>query len=141
MEFLNQGTPNIIGKNDGIFVKKENGTQVEYFLFDHFEIHTNIIPAGCVQDWHAHKKIEEIIVINSGILFLEWLEDDICSKEITSGQMIRMNNSIHRISNICESKVECTIFRFVAPNENQAEIIKNDKRIYSEEEIKKLIEL
>ncbi|MEI5995119.1 cupin domain-containing protein [Candidatus Enterococcus mansonii] len=131
--------PNIVKQTEAISIKKANGTEVDYYLFDAFEIHTNVIPAGCVQDWHVHKKIEEIIVINKGCILLEWLETDIIKEEVRSGEIIRMNSSIHRISNKGESEAICTIFRFVSPIEDQSEVIKNDKKSYSSEEIKQKI--
>lgn len=138
MTFQNR-TPKFINPKDARSLTKENGTKVDYFLFDTFEIHTNIIPKNCVQDWHSHQDIEEIIVVTKGILLLEWLENKIKQRKITCGEMIRMNNSIHRISNIENSPVECTVFRFVSPEKNQSEVIKNDKQVYSDEEIEKLL--
>ncbi|MBM7689967.1 hypothetical protein BCR24_13800 [Enterococcus ureilyticus] len=132
--------PIIIDQTNAVSVTKENGTDVSYFLFDTFEVHTNVIPAGCVQDWHVHNKIEEIIVVNEGTLFLEWIESAIINKTVTTGEMIRMNNSIHRISNTSDTVAKCTIFRFVSPSEDQSEIIKTDKKIYSEEEIASLVQ-
>lgn len=127
--------PTIIKKSKAITVEKANKTSVDYFLFDTFEIHQNIVPSGCVQDWHQHTKIEEIILIHSGSLQLEWLENGYHKKEVNTGEIIRMNKSIHRISNIGQAEVTFTVFRFVATNENQSTIIKTDKKIYSEEEI------
>ncbi|MFD2386457.1 hypothetical protein [Enterococcus rivorum] len=65
---MNKRKPKIVKQNEALSLKKENGTEVDYFLFDKFEVHTNIIPAGCVQDWHSHQAIEEIIVVNEGTL-------------------------------------------------------------------------
>lgn len=138
MTFQNR-TPKFIDPKDAISITKENGTKVGYYLFDTFEIHTNLIPEMSVQDWHSHQDIEEIIVVNKGSLLLEWIENEIKQRKVNCGEIIRMNNSIHRISNIENSSAECTIFRFVAPEKDQSEVIKNDKRIYTDEEIGNLL--
>ena len=67
--------PDILDQTDAISITKENKTNVDYFLFDTFEIHKNMLPVGCVQDWHQHSSIEEIILINSGTLLLERIEN------------------------------------------------------------------
>ncbi|MHC5217078.1 cupin domain-containing protein [Enterococcus sp. LJL128] len=131
--------PDIMTQMDALSVTKENGTAVGYFLFDTFEVHTNTIPAGCVQDWHAHKEIEEIIVVNKGSLCVEWIDDLLQCRQVAAGELIRMNKSIHRISNPGKTIAECTIFRFVPPKENQAAVIKNDKQVFSEAEAARLL--
>lgn len=61
-------------------------------------------------------------------------------KYVKTGEMIRMNSSIHRILNESGLEVQCTIFRFVSPSESQANIIKKDKRVYSDEEITRMLQ-
>lgn len=137
---MEQIEPEIIGDSQAITLTKENGTQVAYYLFDTFEIHSNLIPAGCIQDWHQHQQIEEIIVAQKGILTVEWLtEGQIKRAQAAAGEKIRLKNSIHRISNPSEEPATCVIFRFVQPSENQAETIKQDKKIYSDEDIQALL--
>ncbi|MFD2386458.1 hypothetical protein [Enterococcus rivorum] len=51
------------------------------------------------------------------------------------GEIIRMNNSIHRLSNQGSLDAKCLIFRFVSPADSQSDIIKNDKKVYSDEEV------
>ncbi|MTD37646.1 cupin [Erwinia sp. CPCC 100877] len=131
--------PTIVNKKQALSVTKENGTEVSYFLFDKFEVHTNVIPVNCIQDWHAHQLIEEIIVLNKGSLLLEWLTDGLKRKKVSTGEVIRMNNSIHRISNEDQVTAECTIFRFVSPSAPQAAEIQSDKRVYSQQEINELL--
>jgi len=130
--------PDILDQADAISIVKENKTIVDYFLFDTFEIHKNLVPAGCVQDWHQHKMIEEIIFINSGSLLLEWMDAGDKKKLVKTGEIIRMNNSIHRISNLGSFDAEFIVFRFVSPNKDQSNIIKADKKVYTDEEIEVL---
>ena len=132
--------PTITKQDESLSIKKENGTVVDYFLFDKFEVHTNSIPAGCVQDWHIHNDIEEIILVHEGSLHLEWIETERIEQEVQTGEIIRMNKSIHRLSNPGTSEAKCVIIRFVSPTENQQEKIKNDKIIYSDAEIEQLLQ-
>jgi quercetin dioxygenase-like cupin family protein len=60
---------------DAIHVKKENGTDVSYYIFDEFEIHLNIIAPKSIQEWHFHSQIEETILVTKGNLCCKWLED------------------------------------------------------------------
>lgn len=130
----------IINKKSAISVEKDNGTLVDYFLFEEFEVHYNKIPASCVQDWHSHHAIEEIIVVNQGILVVEWIENrKICKKIVGEKEIIRMKNSIHRISNRLNVIAECTIFRFVPQNQDYSQLIKQDKKGYSLNEIQSIL--
>ena len=82
---------NIIPKSDGIFVKKDEGTEVVYHLFDEFEIHHNIVPAGTKQQWHHHKVIEEALFIVDGKLEARWKEDGALKTQIVqSGDLVRV---------------------------------------------------
>lgn len=129
-----------VESNGGISTVKDNGTIVDYFLFDTFEIHKNVVPGGCVQDWHSHQKIEEVVLLNEGELYVEWLDnEEVHSRKIEAGGILRLKNSIHRLLNKCGEPADLTIFRFVSPSESQAETIKHDKKIYSDNEIKSLI--
>ena len=50
-------------KEDSISVKKPNGTEVDYFIFDEYEIHLNKIPSHSIQEWHRHQKIDEALIM------------------------------------------------------------------------------
>jgi uncharacterized cupin superfamily protein len=63
MDSYKKTHPEILAKKQAIFVEKDNGTQVDYFLFDTCEVHTNRIPPGSIQDWHAHEKIDELVIV------------------------------------------------------------------------------
>lgn len=126
----------IIKADEGISVVKESGTAVAYYLFDNFEIHKNLIPEGCLQDWHRHRRIEETLVVETGSLKVEWLEgQEIREQVVAAGEILRVKKSIHRLSNPGKEQATCVIFRFVRPEEPQADIIKHDKETYSDEDI------
>lgn len=131
----------IIEKTDAISVEKDNGTLVDYFLFEEFELHYNTIPTNCVQDWHSHHAIEEIIVVEQGELVVEWIEKDkIFTKRVKEKEIIRMKSSIHRLSNRSNTAVKCTIFRFVPQHQDYSQKIKTDKTSYSINDIQLLLD-
>lgn len=61
----------ILNIEDSIFIEKKDGTKVNYFIFEEFEIHLNNIPQNTIQGWHSHKKIEEIILVTEGMIRVE----------------------------------------------------------------------
>lgn len=124
----------IIRQNSSIFVQKDNGTKVNYFLFPEFEIHENMIPKNTIQDWHSHQAIEEVIIVTSGEIIIEVKEDensDVISHKVITGDLIRVKQSIHRILNTSKQDSKFIVFRFVPEDIDKSLIIKNDK-IYCE---------
>lgn len=118
----------IYSKDDSISVKKKNGTEVSYFIFDEYEIHLNRIPPRTIQEWHKHLKIEETLVVTKGEIVVKWREDNNeFSEKVTKDMVVRVKNSIHTIENSSEDFAEFTVFRLVLTGENKREIIKKDK--------------
>lgn len=77
----------ILTNLDAISVTKENKTNVDYFIFDEFEIHLNKIPPNTKQEWHKHEIIEEILVVTTGELVVKWKENN----EIISRRLVKDN--------------------------------------------------
>ena len=48
--FINGLYFKITKPTEAMTVRKGNGTEVVYFIFDKFEVHTNVILAGGIQD-------------------------------------------------------------------------------------------
>ena len=65
----------ILLKKDAISVVKDNKTEVDYFIFDEFEVHHCTIPSHSIQEWHLHKIIEEVIVVVQGEICVRWKEN------------------------------------------------------------------
>ncbi|MCB5955634.1 cupin domain-containing protein [Enterococcus sp. CWB-B31] len=125
---------------DSIFVKKEEGTEVNYFLYPEFEVHKNVLPSRAIQEWHAHTVVEEVIVGIEGIFHVESVENQrISILEVNKGDVVRVNNSIHRLTNRNNEAAEFLVFRFVKTDEDQSEMIKQDKTVYSKEQVKQLV--
>lgn len=116
--------------NDSINVKKPNGTEVNYYIFDEYEIHLNKIPPFSVQEWHYHSEIEETILVTKGTLCCRWIEGNKeKSRKINPGELVRVKKSVHTFENNTDEAVEFTVFRFVPSGEDKRNIIKNDKTI------------
>ena len=116
--------------SESIHVSKENGTDVNYFIFDEFEIHLNIIAPNSIQEWHYHSQIEETIVVTKGTLLCKWQENDMeKNRYLHPGDLVRVMNSVHTFENDTDEPVEFSVFRFVPTGENKRDLIKNDKTI------------
>jgi len=118
----------ILTQLDAISIIKENKTNVDYFIFDEFEIHLNKIPPNTVQEWHMHVKIEEVIVVTDGELCIQWKENGTIHNEIViKNSVVRVKKSIHTIKNITNNWAEFIVFRMVPSGDIKRETIKNDK--------------
>lgn len=117
-------------QSEAITVHKENGTSVNYYVFDEFEIHTNIMKPHSVQEWHYHSRIEEVLLITKGSILCKWIEDNKKQQQVVNEQeLIRVKNSVHTLENTTDQEVEFTVFRFVPDGHSKADIIKNDKYV------------
>jgi uncharacterized cupin superfamily protein len=118
----------ILTKLNAISVVKENKTNVDYYIFDEFEIHLNKIPPHSKQEWHKHEIIEEVLVVTSGQVNIRWKQNGMIMNEIlTKGSIARIKKSIHTIENTTDNWTEFTVFRMVPTGNMNREIIKNDK--------------
>lgn len=118
---------------DAIEVDKNNGTHVLYYLFDEYEIHLNTIAPYSKQEWHYHSQIEEIILIQTGVLTCyEKYNDKILRKDIYENELICVNQSIHTFANETNQEVKMIVFRLVLDGYSKREIFKNDKKIVEE---------
>ncbi|SHH80882.1 cupin domain-containing protein [Clostridium intestinale] len=120
----------IFTKLDGISVTKENKTDVDYFIFDEFEIHLNKIPPNTKQEYHKHKIIEEVLVVTKGELIVKWKENEsIEERTVLKDNIVRVKKSIHTIENHTDEWAEFIVFRMVPSGEDKREVIKKDKVI------------
>lgn len=115
---------NIYSKNV-ISVKKRNGTDVLYYLFPDFEIHYNIIKPNSYQDWHAHRKVEEVILVLEGTILIEWKDNN--SKKIYQQNLVKENQSVHRIVNDTTKNSVFIVFRKIKEKVDYKETFLNDK--------------
>lgn len=122
------GAIDITSHDAAISVTKPSGTQVAYYLYPEFEIHANTLPAATVQDWHQHVQLDETIIVTSGELTVEYLENDsIHSHVVKENDVLRVKKSIHRLSNQSVEPAKFIVFRFVPTGQDQSELMKHDK--------------
>ncbi|WP_460055160.1 cupin domain-containing protein [Pseudolactococcus yaeyamensis] len=111
-----------------ISVTKSSGTQVDYYLYPEFEIHKNSLPAGVVQDWHKHQELDENIIVTSGEITVEYLANShVSSQTIHENDVLRVKQSIHRLSNQSSEPAQFIVFRFMPTGREQSERMKRDK--------------
>ncbi|WP_314085970.1 cupin domain-containing protein [Pseudolactococcus chungangensis] len=126
----------IARQTSAISVTKSSGTQVAYYLYPEFEIHVNILPAGVVQDWHKHVQLDENVIVTSGEITVEYLENGHVSSQIVQeNDVLRVKRSIHRLLNQSSEPAQFIVFRFVPTGQEQSELMKQDK-VDCENEIK-----
>ncbi len=119
-----------------ISVTKSSGTQVDYYLYPEFEIHENLLPAGVVQDWHKHRQLDENIIVTSGEITVEYMENGrISSQTVQENDVLRVKQSIHRLLNQSSEPAQFIVFRFISTGQDQSEQMKQDK-VDCENEIK-----
>lgn len=118
---------------DAIHVHKENGTIVDYYIFDEFEIHLNKIEANQIQEWHNHSKISETILVTKGKLLCKYLCDEkVMMRYVMPGEVVNVGKTIHTFENDTNESVEFIVFRFVPDGTNKREIIKKDKKQFND---------
>ncbi|MGO2764884.1 MAG: cupin domain-containing protein [Pseudolactococcus laudensis] len=126
----------ITRQTSAISVTKSSGTQVDYYLYPEFEIHVNILPTGVVQDWHKHQQLDENIIVTSGEITVEYLENGhVSSQTVQENDVLRVKRSIHRLLNQSSEPAQFIVFRFVPTGQEQSELMKQDK-VDCENEIK-----
>lgn len=115
---------------NAIEVNKENGTHVYYHIFPEYEIHINEIAPHTIQEWHYHSCIEEVILVNEGILTCyERMDKEVQKYIVHEGDIVCVKQSIHTFANESDEVVKFTVFRLVLDGKDQREMIKNDKRV------------
>lgn len=120
----------IVSSNQGIFKKKEDGTEVVYQIFPEFEIHYNTLPSKTEQVWHHHQVIKEIICITFGEMEVFWKEKGkIISALVKTGDTVDVEESSHTFKNSSQKDCQFIVFRFIPSYKDNREIIKNDKII------------
>ena len=122
---------NVIYQKDSIHVSKENGTDVDYYIFDEAEIHVNKIKPHTIQEWHFHEHISENLLVIKGKLLCRYIDSEKKEQDlyVTEGDLVDIGSSVHTFENDTEDVIEFIIFRYVPSGVNKREVIKNDKTV------------
>ncbi len=91
----------MIHKEASVYVPKETGTEVNYYIFDESEIHLNKIMPHTVQEWYFHEKIDETLLITRGKLLCKYIDEDGIEKSCYAvrNNIIKVHDSIHTSEN------------------------------------------
>ena len=118
----------ILSETDGIFVKRDDGTEIRYFIFDEYEIHENVLPPNTTQLWHYHTAVEEVIYIYSGRMAVYWKNGDSTEQEtVVPGNIVRVENTPHTFANSSSEPCVFIVFRFIPTGVPNQHLIKKDK--------------
>ena len=111
--FYDKDSPNVV------YLDKNNGTRVRYYIFNDFEIHYNWIDSNSIQDWHSHHDVEEIIFVLKGQIQLEWLQGTTTETiSLSSKDLVKVNKSVHRIINNTNECSEFIVFRKISDSKD-----------------------
>ncbi len=120
----------IIKRNQGISVIKQEGTEVIYYIFPEYEFHYNEVPPHTTQHWHHHNIIEEVIYLISGELEAYWLENgEKVSQTLHAGDIVRVENTPHTFINSSSSVATFLVIRLILTGKDNRELIKSDKSL------------
>ncbi|MFA4930307.1 MAG: cupin domain-containing protein [Patescibacteria group bacterium] len=118
----------IIEKESVVHVGKEEGIEVDYYLFDEYEVHYNEQAPHSEQKWHRHARIWETVLVIEGELIIKWKENDQQLEEtIRAGDMIEVENSPHTFINNSNQVTKFIVIKQVLSGKNKRDIFRNDK--------------
>ncbi len=121
----------VIHKEESIYVQKETGTKVNYYIFNESEIHLNKIMPHTIQEWHFHEKIDETLLITKGKLLCKYISEDGTEKSCYAAKndIVKVYDSVHTFENDTNDITEFVVFRFVPDGKDKRELIKSDKTV------------
>ena len=121
---------NIIHKDDASHVDKPEGTKIDYYLRDEYEVHYNEQVSGSTQTWHHHEQILETLFIIEGELTAKWKECGETVEEIVrAGDLIETENTPHTFTNHTDKVVKFLVIKQVLSGKSKKELLKTDKII------------
>lgn len=123
----------ITHKSDAINRKRDDGTEISYYIFHEYEVHYGELPPGITQPWHHHNAISETLFIVSGNVRVHYLDGDRkVEQDLVPGDVIEVEATSHTFSNPFTEVCKMVAFRFVPQHVDQRENIKNDKVLHPE---------
>lgn len=101
---------NITRQAQNIHARKDTKTLVDYFLFDEYEIHNHIMPPNCIQDWHYHAKIEEVILVTMGTMEVYWRGQETYHQTLFAGDLVQVMDDKQTFCNESKKMAEFIVF-------------------------------
>ena len=118
----------IVQKSEAIHIDKPEGTKIDYYLRDEYEIHYNEQVPNSTQTWHHHEHILETIFIIKGNLLAKWKENDaVNEKMLSTGDLIETENTTHTFTNNSDKVVKFIVIKQVLSGVDKKELFKTDK--------------
>lgn len=118
----------ITHKNQSIHLVKPGGLEVNYYLFDEYEIHLNVQPPHSGQDWHYHQKIHETVIILEGEMTAFWEEGgETKSEKLEAGDLVETENTNHTFKNESDQPAKILVIKQILSGEDKRETFKTDK--------------
>jgi len=118
----------ITHKSDVTHIVKPEGTSVDYYLFNEYEIHYNEQAPKTTQTWHHHEKLWETLFIIEGELTAKWREGDNEKEEILkAGDLVETERTPHTFINNTDKTVKFLVFKHMPQGKDFREIFKTDK--------------
>lgn len=118
----------ITKKNQAISKLRPDGTKINYYIFDEFEVHSATIESNVKQPWHHHTKQSEIIYVISGKIQLEYvINDKKIKRVIKPEEIVEVENTPHTFTNPFSQACKMMAFRFIKSGKPTQHIIKSDK--------------
>ncbi len=121
----------VIHEEESIHVRKETGTEVNYYIFDESELHLNKIMPHTIQEWHFHEKIDETLLITKGKLLCKYIDEDGVEKSCYAARndIVKVHDSVHTFENDTDEITEFVVFRLVPDGKDKRALIKSDKTV------------
>lgn len=120
----------VIKSTDVSHVEKPEGTSVDYYLFNDYELHYNNQSPHTTQSWHHHEKISETIYVIDGELVVEWRENgQSFARVVKAGDLIETGQTSHTFSNNSDENVRFIVLKRIPSSVDYRETFKNDKVI------------
>lgn len=114
--------------DQAVFRDRGDGTTTHYFLFPEYDFSPGEIGSGCVQEWHHHDQIEELIYLVEGTLEVRWAEHSRLMKQtISAGTVVRVGTDSHTLANTSSKTAKIIGLKLVLNGKNQRELLKMDR--------------
>jgi len=118
----------ITHRSDAVHVSKAENVEVDYYLFNDYEVHYNEQLPHTSQQWHHHEKIWETLFIISGEMTVRWYEgDDEKSTIIREGDLIETEYTPHTFINESDQTVRFMVIKRMPSQDDYREVFKSDK--------------
>lgn len=109
-------------------VSKPQSVEVDYYLFDDYEVHYNEQLPHTTQDWHHHNIIWETLYIIDGELTAYWRDGGPEQSQVLhAGDLVETERTPHTFANESDQPVRFLVIKRLPTNENYRETFKTDK--------------